>query len=176
MTDAYWQSINPRPHLGGCQPQTVFLGCKPHFFDRRLIFCVAYFLTFLHKVCKWQSSMTFQSWAMNLFSRSCQGPFEANVHCCGSFQFFLTSMINLAIRDGSNAYGNESSATSERWTPYRSYDIIAGHHENICVKNSLQNRGRAVGEVSLFCLPKTHRLICKMAYLGHYQVSSYDLT
>ena len=65
--------------------------------------------------------------------------------------------MNLAIRDDSNAYDNESSAVAARWPPYRSYDvimydIIAGH-ENIYVNNSSQNRGRAVAEVSL-CLSR----------------------
>ena len=62
-------------------------------------------------------------------------------------------MINIAIHDGAKAYGNEPSATAERWPPYRlydviMYDVIAGH-ENIYVNNSSPNRGRAVGEVSL---------------------------
>ena len=73
------------------------------------------------------------------------------------FSRFSTSMINLAIRDDSNASGNESSATAGRWSPYTSYDvimhdIIAGH-ENIYVNNSLQNPGRAVIEVAL-CLSR----------------------
>ena len=59
------------------------------FCDRRLMFCIAYFLTFLHKVCKWQVSMTFRCRAMTLFSRSYHGPFDANAHCCGSFWLFF---------------------------------------------------------------------------------------
>ena len=54
-------------------------------------------------------------------------------------------------------FSNESSATSSRWPPYRSYDVIiydviAGHW-NVYnyVNNSSQNWARAVGEVSL-CL------------------------
>ena len=63
-------------------------------------------------------------------------------------------MINLALRDDSNAYDDESGATAERWPPYRSYDVImydviAGH-ENIYVNNFSQNRGGAVGVVSLY--------------------------
>ena len=68
-----------------------------------------------------------------------------------------TSMRNLAIRDDTNASGNESSASSGRWPPCRSYDVImydvkAGH-ETIYVNNFSQNRGRAVIEVSL-CLSR----------------------
>ena len=65
------------------------------------------------------------------------------------FSCFSTSMINLAIRDGSNACGNESSATAERRPSYTSCDVIAGH-ENIYVNNFSQNRGGAVGEASLY--------------------------
>ena len=84
--------------------------------------------------------------------------FDANVHCCGSFQFFFsTSMIDLAVRDDSNAYDNESSTTAERSTPYRPYDVImydviAGH-ENIYANNSSQNWDRSVIKVSL-CLSR----------------------
>ena len=53
-------------------------------------------------------------------------------------------------------FGNELSATASRLPPYRWYDVIydsiAGH-ENVYASNSSQNRGGAVGEVSLclFC-------------------------
>ena len=70
-------------------PQTVFLGCTLHFCDRHLIFCIACFLTFLHKVCKLQGPMTFNCLTMTLFSRSCHDPFDANAYCCGSFQLFF---------------------------------------------------------------------------------------
>ena len=39
------------------------------------------------------------------------------------FGCFSTSIINLAIHDDSKAYSNESRTTTERWPPYRSYDI-----------------------------------------------------
>ena len=117
-------------------------------------------------VCTLQVSMTFGCWAMTLISRSCDDPFDENVHCCGSFQLFSTSMINLAIWD-SNAIWQWMKSTASRWPPSRSYDVIAGH-ENIHVNNSSQNRLRAVGAVPL-CLSRkdASTVICNMHYLGH---------
>ena len=72
-------------------PQPVFLGCTLHFFLRKTsdFFCIAYFLTKLHKVCNWQVSMTYRCRAITLFSRSYHGPFDVNAHFCGSFQLFF---------------------------------------------------------------------------------------
>ena len=142
-------------------PREFFLAACYIFCDRRLISCIAYFLTFLHNVYKWQVSITFRYRVMTLFSRSCHGLFDANAHCCGSFDCFSTSVINLAIHDDSNGYRNESSTTAERWPPYRSYDVIMYDvitgHQNIYVNNSSQNRGRAMGVVSL-CLSRQDAL------------------
>ena len=96
--------------------------------------------------------MTFGCLAMTLFSRSRYGPFDANVSCCVFFSCFSTYMINLAIRDDSNAIQQWIRCNCWPVTPYRLYDVIAGH-ENIYVNHSSQNRGRAVGEVPM-CLSR----------------------
>ena len=101
--------------------------------------------------------MAFCCWAMTLSQGHVMAHLMQMFTFVDLFSCFSTSMMNLATRDDSNAYGNESSATAERWPPYRSYDVImydviAGH-ENIYVNNSSQNRGRTVGEVAL-CLSR----------------------
>ena len=64
------------------------------------------------------------------------------------FSCFSPSIINLAIRDDSNAYGNESSAGAGRYAPYMPYDVIMYDvntgHENVYVNNSSQNRGEVL--------------------------------
>ena len=49
------------------------------------LFCIVCFPAFLHRVCKWEASMIFGCWAMNLSSGSCHDPVNANVPCCVIF-------------------------------------------------------------------------------------------
>ena len=66
------------------------------------------------------------------------------------FSCFWTSIINLAIRDDSNAIQQWIKCNCWPVTPYRLHHVTAGH-ENMHVNRSSQNRDRAVCEVSL-CL------------------------
>ena len=97
---------NSRPYLRGCQPQTVFLCCMLQFLKKNYNFLHSLLLTLLHKVCKWQASMIFSYWVMTLFPTSCHVMFSAS---CSMFlgvnlpSCFPTSLINIAIHDGSDA-------------------------------------------------------------------------
>ena len=103
-------------------PVSFFLAARYIFCDRRLSFCIAYFLTSLQKVCKWQVSVTFRCRAMTLFSNSCRPCSQGHVTAhlmqmltvVDLFSCFSTYMIHLAIHDDLNGYSNESSTTAER--------------------------------------------------------------
>ena len=126
-------------------------GCSL-FSTEAWIFCLDYFSQFLLKVCKWQASMTFSCELLPFSQDHAHEPVIANVPCCESPLLFFKVMVKLAVRDDSNAIGNESCATARQWPPHRSYDIIACH-ENVYVNNYWQNKVTAAWEESLclFC-------------------------
>ena len=140
-----WGDALP-PDSFSCMHATFFFAIDVWFFY------IAYFLTFLHKACKWQLFMTFR-WLCS------QGHVTAYLtqmlNAVDLFSCFSKSMINLAIHVDSNGYSNKSSTTAERWPPYRSYDVIMYDiitgYKNISGNNYSRNRDRAVGEVTL-CL------------------------
>ena len=72
------------------------------------------------------------------------------------FSCFSTSMISVVIRDEASAYGNEPSAMpadDPRTGHVTSSCMTLSHAMKKYVNNSSQNRGRAMGEMSL-CLSR----------------------
>ena len=64
---------------GGCHPSRQFFwAARYDFKDIALIFGIADFPSFLEILWKFQVSVTFGSWDMTSFSRSCHGPITTN--------------------------------------------------------------------------------------------------
>ena len=91
---------------------------------------------------------------------------------CGTFQFFSTSMINIAIYDYSNWYSNETSTTAERWPPNRAYmtsSCMTSSQVTQTFTSITRHRIEIKHWAGCHCvfLVKTHRMIYNMTYLGH---------
>ena len=167
--------LSPRLRLGDATPRQFFLDAIVHYIvcERRLISCIAYFLTFLHKVCNRQISMTFRCWTMTLFSRSCHGPVDANVHCFGSFQLFID------IHDKSSyPWRFKCIDTTMHQVQLLSSDPRTGHMTSACMTSSQATKTwtsitphrievEPWKRCHCVCLIKTHRLISNMTYVGH---------
>ena len=113
------------------------------------------------------------------------------------FNCLPTSMINLAIRDDSSAFCNESSVTAlfvcwgfrarrlkcNCWTvtPHPGHMTSSSMMSSQVTKTFRSITSHRI-EVEPWtrchcvCLAKTHLLIFNMTYLGHYHVRSFDLT
>ena len=74
--------VNPRPHLGGggATPQVVFLAGPNSVSDREPIFAYSCISNFSPGSLKFEVSMTFGSWDVTLFSRSCRGHIFISSH------------------------------------------------------------------------------------------------
>ena len=104
---------------------------------------------------------------MTLFSRSCHDPFNADVHCCESFQLFFD------IHDKS-CYQWRFKCNSE----INQVQLLAGHPITGHMTSSQVTKiftsitphriGLQPWEMChCVCLVKTHRMMCNMIYLGH---------
>ena len=108
-------------------------------------------------------------WAMTLFSRSCYGPFDANAHCCGSFQLFFD------IHDKSSYPWRfkyiQQWIKYSRWT-VTSVQVIWRHHV-WCHHKPRKHLSITPRRVEIepwagchcVCLVKTHRMIWNIIYL-----------
>ena len=83
MTPMHCILFNPRPHLGGgggATPQVVFLAGPNSVSDREPIFAYSCISNFSPGSLKFEVSMTFGSWNVTLFSRSCRGHIFISSH------------------------------------------------------------------------------------------------
>ena len=153
-------------------PRQFFLDACYICCDRGLIFCSYFFSTFLHKVCKWQLSMTFGCWSMILFSRLCNDPFNATAHCCGSFQLYFdtydkssylwrfnckSAAIQMQLLVGDPRTGHMTSLYMTSLQVTKTFTSITPHR----IKVEPWARYHCV------CTVKRHRLTSNMTYPVH---------
>ena len=79
MTPIHCILFNPCPHLGAT-PQVVFLAGPNSVSDREPIFAYSCISNFYLGSLKFEVSMTFGSWDVTLFSRSCRGHIFISSH------------------------------------------------------------------------------------------------
>ena len=81
MTPIHCILFNPRQHLGGgATPQVVFLAGPNSVSDREPIFAYSCIFNFSPGSLKFEVSMTFGSWDVTLFSRSCRSHIYISSH------------------------------------------------------------------------------------------------